>query len=182
MFNRLINKIKDKFMNEAKRSKLSGYQWYTDGITDIRVKPENVETFLINNPTYRRGRLATAFKKKEAPMEQKPFDYEQELNEQGLAPNWVEPENGNIVFKPGPMHVMGTGSLDQFLKLHLVEGTVQLRRNQPGDGMIQSEQRRIVWAQNGTEAVRKFSEYFASLNTPTETYNVVFANVSEEIR
>lgn len=169
-------------MNEVTRSKLSGYQWYTDGATDIRVKPENIETFLINNPTYRRGRLATAFKKKETLMEQKPFDYEQELNEQGLTPNWVESENANIAITPGPMQIMGVGTLNQALKLHLVEGTVQLRRNQLGDGMIQSEQRRIVWAQNGTEAVQKFSEYFTSLNTPTETYNVVFANVSEEIR
>lgn len=179
--------LKEKFMDEETRAKLSGYQWYTDGTTDIRVAKENIEQFLMDNPTHRRGRV-NVFRKKETPMEQKPFDYEEELAQQGLAPSWVEAgKESEPVVTPQNSQLYGMGEMignqfKQHLKLHLVEGVVQMRPNQPGSGMTQSDQRRIVWAVNGSEAIQKFSTYFSSLNTPTETYVVVFASVSEEIR
>lgn len=180
-----LKELKEKFMDDATRAKLSGYQWFTDGTTDIRVSKENIEQFLKDNPTHRRGRV-NVFKKKEKPVEQKPFDYEEELAQQGLAPKWVEAdkENFDVVTNSehGSIFINSTQYAKQQLKLHLVEGVVQMRPNQPGSGMTQSDQRRIVWAVNGSEAIQKFSTYFSSLNTSTETYVVVFASVSEEIR
>ena len=188
-----LKELKEKFMDDATRAKLSGYQWFTDGTTDIRVSKENIEQFLKDNPTHRRGRV-NVFRKKEKPVElvgpaeQKPFDYEEELAQQGLAPSWVEAgKESEPVVTPQNSQLYGMGEmignqLNQQLKLHLDEGIIQMRPNQRGSGMTQSDQRRIVWAVNGSEAIQKFSTYFSSLNTPTETYVVVFASVSEEIR
>lgn len=179
----ILKWLKEKFMNEATRAKLGDYQWhwYTNGVVDNRVHKDEAEEFLKNNSDYRRGRSNAGHKKKENIMEQKPYDYEQELVEQGLGPNWVEPGKENTI-TAAPMHVMTAGSVDQFMKLYLVEGVVQMRPNQPGGGMAQSDQRRVVWAHSGNEAIQKFSTYFSSLNTPTETYIVAYASVSEEIR
>lgn len=168
-------------MDEATRLKLSGFQWYTDGTVDIRVDKDELEKFIMDNPNYRRGRSNARPKKKENVMEQKPFDYEQELAEQGLGPNWVEPGKENAI-ATGPMQVMTAGILSQTLKIYFVEGAVQMQPNQPGRQPIQSDQRRLVWAQNGNEAIQKYSTYFSSLNNVNETYVVVGAAVSEEIR
>ena len=77
---------------------------------------------------------------------------------------------------------MTAGILSQTLKIYFVEGAVQMQPNQPGRQPIQSDQRRLVWAQNGNEAIQKYSTYFSSLNNVNETYVVVGAAVSEEIR
>ena len=178
----IIKWFKEKFMDEATRLKLGGFQWYTDGTVDIRVDKDEAEKFMMDNPNYRRGRSNTRPKKKENVMEQKPYDYEQELTEQGLGPNWIEPGKENAI-ATGQMQVMTAGTLlNDFLKIYLVEGTVQMRPNQPGGGMVQSDQRRIVWAQTSNEALQKFSAYFSNLNNVNETYVVVGAAVSEEIR
>ena len=168
-------------MDEATRLKLGGFQWYTDGTVDIRVDKDEAEKFMMDNPNYRRGRSNTRPKKKENVMEQKPFDYEQELAEQGLGPNWIEPGKENAI-AAGPLQVMTAGILSQTLKIYFVEGAVQMQPNQPGRQPIQSDQRRLVWAQNGNEAIQKYSTYFSSLNNVNETYVVVGAAVSEEIR
>ena len=182
----IIKWFKEKFMDEATRIKLSGFQWYTDGVVDVRVEKDKIEDFVKNNPNHRRGRTNGIFKKKEDKMEQKPYDYEQELAEQGLAPSWVEAGKETAAPAPTPIQTsMLTGQQQlakQQLKLYLVEGAVQMRPNQAGRQPIQADQRRIVWATSGNEAVQKFSTYFSSLNSAAETYVVIGAAVSEEIR
>lgn len=170
-------------MDEATRIKLSGFQWYTDGTDDVRVVKDKVEEFVKNNPNHRRGRASSAFKKREDKMQQKPYDYAQELTEQGLAPNWVEVGKENVIPAQEPLQASISGTnLHQASKLYLVEGTVQMRPNQPGRQGAQAEQTRIVWATSGNEAIQKYGTYFSSLNNAVETYIVVRAAVSEEIR
>ena len=178
----ILKWLKEKFMDEATRLKLGGFHWYTNGVVDIRVDKDEVEEFLKNNSDYRRGRSNARPKKKENVMEQRPYDYEQELVEQGLGPNWIEPGKENAI-ATGPMNVMTAGtSKDLSLRLYLVDGVVQMRPNQPGGGMAQSDQRRLVWAQNGNDAIQKYNAYFSSLNNANEIYVVVGAAVSEDIR
>lgn len=67
------------------------------------------------------------------------------------------------------------------IKLFLVEGRVRMEPKSAERSSVQTEQKRIVWADNVDEAIAKFGNYFVSLNTNAETYIVIGTMASEAI-
>lgn len=66
-------------------------------------------------------------------------------------------------------------------KLFLVEGLVRMQRITGDGGVVQVDQKRIIWANDVDEAMAKFQNYFRNLSNPSETYTVVRAIGSEAI-
>lgn len=66
--------------------------------------------------------------------------------------------------------------------LYLVEGEVHMSSTQQGRGSISSKQFRLVSASTEQDAVRKYTNYFASLNDVASTYTVVRAAAMEPIQ
>ena len=66
--------------------------------------------------------------------------------------------------------------------LYLVEGEVHMSSTQQGRGSISSKQFRLVSASTEQDAVRKYTNYFASLNDDASTYTVVRAAAMEPIQ
>jgi hypothetical protein len=66
-------------------------------------------------------------------------------------------------------------------KLFLVEGLVRMQRITGDGGVVQVDQKRIIWASDVDEAMAKFENCFRNLSNPSETYVVVRAVGSEAI-
>jgi hypothetical protein len=138
-----------------------------------------------NKPRYMEMEQSNMNQPNQVPRE---FNYEEELANQGLLPNWreVSATDPQPAPQPAPVSPMVTRQSPSAaygqLNLYLIEGTVQMRPLQPGRQPIQAEQRRIVWANNIDEAIQKYSSYFSSLNTALEVYVVLNAAGSEAIR
>lgn len=66
-------------------------------------------------------------------------------------------------------------------KLFLINGTVRMDPLVPGRSGAQSDQTRVVWAQNLDQAAGKYVAHFTALNTPTEQYTVVNIAVTEAL-
>jgi hypothetical protein len=121
--------------------------------------------------------------------ETKVFNYEDELQNQGMVPAWrevnVANEPVNNVSQTVPASYfnnddVNTGANMQS-NLFLVEGLVQLRPLQPGRQPVQAEQNRIVYANDIDHAIQKYNQYFASLSNGLEMYVVLRASASEAI-
>ena len=131
-------------------------------------KPKNMETNTMNEP--------------------KVFNYEDELQDQGIAPAWREVNSAaelvNTVSPTTPTSYFDDTNIvnnNISLGLFLVEGLVQLRPLQPGRQPVQAEQQRIVYATNVDHAIQKYNQYFASLSNAHEIYVVLRASGSEAI-
>ena len=70
---------------------------------------------------------------------------------------------------------------DGSMNLFLIEGVVRMQPNMPGRGGAQSNQTRIVKANDIDEAINKFIDYFQQLSDENSTYVVVGAGGSEAI-
>lgn len=167
--------------------KLGSFFWFTNGEKELRVLKEEAEAFAEANPEYRRGKLSTGPRKKEVVMEQpKEYNYEEDMAQLGQAPRWLEADavNNNVLTMPNPIQTAEIVPTNQRIStnMFLVEGTVQMRPT-PGSNRtpITADQRRIVLASNIDEAIQKYVNHFASLNTALETYVVVNAAASEAI-
>ena len=121
--------------------------------------------------------------------ETKVFNYEDELQNQGMAPAWREVNVANAPVNNVSQTVptsyfnnddVNTGANMQS-NLFLVEGLVQLRPLQPGRQPVQAEQNRIVYANDIDHAIQKYNQYFASLSNGLEMYVVLRASASEAI-
>lgn len=163
--------------------KPGSFFWFTNNEKDLKVNKDEAEAFAAANPEYRRGKMSTGPRKKEVVMEQpKEYNYEEDMAQIGQAPRWVEADA--VVTMPKPIQMADIVSTSQPIStnMFLVEGTVQMRPT-PGSNRnpITADQRRIVIASNIDEAIQKYVNHFASLNTALETYVVVNAAASETI-
>lgn len=122
--------------------------------------------------------------------EPREFNYEEELESQGMAPAWREVNTaGETITTISP--TVSTSYFDEdtivdtrkdmSTKLYFIEGLVQMRPLQPGRQPVQAEQNRIVYALDIDDAIRKYTQYFSSLNTALEMYVVLRASGSEAI-
>ena len=125
-------------------------------------KPKNMESNDMNEP--------------------KVFNYEDELQNQGMTPAWREVSEQSVKVTPTYFSENNDDTThDTSSKLFLVEGLVQLRPLQPGRQPVQAEQNRIVYAMNVDHAIQKYNQYFASLSNAHEIYVVLRASASEAI-
>jgi hypothetical protein len=127
-------------------------------------KPKNMESNDMNEP--------------------KVFNYEDELQNQGMTPAWREVSVNEQSVAVTPTYFVEDNvdtTHDTSSKLFLVEGLVQLRPLQPGRQPVQAEQNRIVYAMNVDHAIQKYNQYFASLSNAHEIYVVLRASASEAI-
>lgn len=125
-------------------------------------KPKNMESNDMNEP--------------------KVFNYEDELQNQGMTPAWREVSEQSVAVTPTYFVEDNVDTTqDTSSKLFLVEGLVQLRPLQPGRQPVQAEQNRIVYAMNVDHAIQKYNQYFASLSNAHEIYIVLRALASEAI-
>lgn len=127
-------------------------------------KPKNMESNDMNEP--------------------KVFNYEDELQNQGMTPAWREVSVSEQSVAVTPTYFVEDNvdtTQDTSSKLFLVEGLVQLRPLQPGRQPVQAEQNRIVYAMNVDHAIQKYNQYFASLSNAHEIYIVLRASASEAI-
>lgn len=127
-------------------------------------KPKNMESNDMNEP--------------------KVFNYEDELQNQGMTPAWREVSVSEQSVAVTPTYFVEDNvdtTHDTSSKLFLVEGLVQLRPLQPGRQPVQAEQNRIVYAMNVDHAIQKYNQYFASLSNAHEIYVVLRASASEAI-
>ena len=116
--------------------------------------------------------------------EPKVFNYEDELQNQGMTPAWREVSVSEQSVAVTPTYFVEDNvdtTQDTSSKLFLVEGLVQLRPLQPGRQPVQAEQNRIVYAMNVDHAIQKYNQYFASLSNAHEIYVVLRASTSEAI-
>jgi hypothetical protein len=114
--------------------------------------------------------------------EPKVFNYEDELQDQGMTPAWREVSEQSAAITPTYFTEDNVDTTqDTSSKLFLVEGLVQLRPLQPGRQPVQAEQNRIVHAINVDHAIQKYNQYFASLSNAHEIYVVLRAAASEAI-
>jgi hypothetical protein len=114
--------------------------------------------------------------------EPKVFNYENELQDQGMTPAWREVSEQSVTVTPTYFSENNDDTThDTSSKLFLVEGLVQLRPLQPGRQPVQAEQNRIVYAMNVDHAIQKYNQYFASLSNAHEIYVVLRASASEAI-
>lgn len=121
--------------------------------------------------------------------EPKVFDYEDELQTQGMAPAWREINVAgtpvNTISPTVPTSYFDSDNVNTSKNmqsnLFLVEGLVQLRPLQPGRQPVQAEQNRIVYANDIDHAIQKYNQYFASLSNGLEMYVVLRASASEAI-
>jgi hypothetical protein len=84
--------------------------------------------------------------------------------------------------KPGWMEdLIAAKAAAAINSLFLVEGTVQFRPTAAGESSRQSNQLRIVCANNFEEAMDKYKKYFTSLNSTNGTYTVINITCSQSI-
>ena len=66
--------------------------------------------------------------------------------------------------------------------LFLINGRVRMDSTAVGGGSIQSDQTRLVWADNDEQAVQKFMKHFTDMTTSDSVYTVIGASISEAIQ
>jgi len=182
----IIQWLKDKIMSGKKPG---SFFWFTNNEKDLRVNKDEAEAFSVANPEYQRGKMSTGPRKKKVVMEQpKEYNYEDDMAQLGQTPNWIE----TVAVNNSLMTMNKTDQITETVtvpanqqiggNMFLVEGNVQMRPA-PGSNRtpITADQRRIVMASNIDEAIQKYVNHFASLNTALETYIVVHAAASEAI-
>lgn len=136
--------------------------WLTDGEKDYRIPEDYAPAALLAYPNLRRGRV-NAFRRRGGthgiPGPKK-------------TPQVNKTETGNVAIM----------QQQEMSRLYLIIATVRMEPRVGGMAMAQSDQTRLVWATNITEAMQKCERYFHSLESHTERYVVLNMAVTEAIQ